>query len=67
MDGDTQIIRWRPGRTAVETFFPLRDLELRESPARVHDIAVDANHQLYLGENDNHFRSSYLWTATLPE
>ena len=42
------------------------EMVVREGPARIHDLAVDDQHQLYLAENDNHSRSSYLWTAMLP-
>lgn len=66
MNGHTQIMRWHPDGDRIESFFNLRDDAIQETPARIHDIAVDDQHQLYLAENDNHSRSSYLWTATLP-
>ena len=65
VDSHTQIVRWRPGSDKIDSFFSLRDPELGEGPARIHEIAVDENHRLYLGENDNHTRSSYLWTTDL--
>jgi hypothetical protein len=66
MKGNTQIVRWKPGQNEIDSFFHLRDPETQEGPARIHDLAVDSNHKLYLAENDNHLRSSYLWTAELP-
>jgi hypothetical protein len=59
-------MRLRPGSDRIESFFPLRDPELDDGPARIHEMAVDAQGQLYLAENDTHERSSYLWTAKLP-
>lgn len=67
MKGHTQIMRFRPAADRVESFFNLRDSRRDDGPARIHEIAVDADHRLYLAENDNHERSSYLWTARLPE
>jgi sugar lactone lactonase YvrE len=65
MNGHTQIMRWRPGSDRIESYLDLRDPVLDEAPERVHEIAVDADGTLYLAENDNHHRSSYLWTARL--
>ncbi|HOA71998.1 MAG TPA: hypothetical protein PL151_08335 [Phycisphaerae bacterium] len=66
MKGHTQVIRLRPGADHIDGFFNLLDPSLGEGPARIHELAVDRDHQLYLAENDNHQRSSYLWTARLP-
>ncbi len=66
MKGSTQVIRWRAGARRIDGFFNLRDPSIDDGPARIHDLAVDRNHVLYLAENDNHQRSSYLWTAELP-
>jgi len=65
MNGHTQIMRWRPGNDRIESYPDLRDPALDEAPERIHEIAVDADGTLYLAENDNHHRSSYLWTARL--
>lgn len=64
--GNTAIIRLRPGASEIELFSNLIDPAINDGPARIHEIAVDATNCLYLGENDNHHRSSYLWTAQLP-
>lgn len=66
MKGHTQIIRYRPGDHHIDSFHNLVDPVVNDRPARIHELAVDAQHRLYLAENDNHWRSSYLWTATLP-
>lgn len=66
MNGHTQLLRWHPGSPEIHGFFNLWDASIGDHPARIHDIAVDSNHQLYLGENNHHHRSSYLWTAQLP-
>ena len=66
MKGNTQLIRWKPGENRIDSFFHLLDPEIQEGPTRIHDLAIDSNHTLYLAENDNHLRSSYLWTAELP-
>ncbi len=65
MNGHTQIMRWRPGNDRIESYPDLRDPVLDEAPERIHEIAVDEDGTLYLAENDNHHRSSYLWTARL--
>ncbi|MCZ2150097.1 MAG: hypothetical protein LC126_20260 [Bryobacterales bacterium] len=65
MNGWTQLMRWDTRTDRIETFNDLTDPEIGDKPARIHEIAVDSRHTLYLGENDNHARSSYLWTARL--
>lgn len=66
MKGQTQVMRWRPGSDRIDSFFNLRDPSINDGPARIHELAVDREHVLYLAENDNHQRSSYLWAARLP-
>lgn len=65
MHGRTQIIRWPTDSDRIETFSELDDPAIGDRPARIHELAVDHNHRLYLGENDNHQRSSYLWSVAL--
>ena len=65
MNGHTQLMRYRPAQGTLESFARLRDPELGEGPARIHDLAIGPDHTLFLAENDNHQRSSYLWTARL--
>ncbi len=67
MSGNTQIVRLRPNAPEIELFANLVDPAISDGPARIHEMAVDPQDRLYLGENDNHHRSSYLWTAMLPQ
>lgn len=63
--GHTQLVRWKIGSDRIECFSDLSDLRTHEQPERVHEIAVDEGHRIYLAEDDNHHRSSYLWAARL--
>jgi hypothetical protein len=63
MNGKTQLIRWNTKTDKVELFQDLVAPKINDRPARIHELAIDEEHQLYLGENDNHHRSSYLWTV----
>ncbi len=63
MHGHTQLIRWDLQSDRIESFSNLVDPEIDERPARIHDIDVDDDHRIYLAENDNHVRSSFLWTV----
>lgn len=65
MNGHTQLIRWDTRTDRVEGYTDLADPNVQERPARVHDLAVDDSKRIYLGENDNHWRSSYLWEVSL--
>lgn len=65
MKGQTQIVRWHPSGMEFESWYNLCDPEIGDGPARIHEIAVDDAGCLYLAENDNHRRSSYLWSARL--
>ena len=67
MKGHTQLMRWRPGTDTIEGFHDLVDPAINDRPDRIHEIAIDNDKQLYLAENDNHRRSSYLWTTRLPD
>jgi hypothetical protein len=63
--GQTQLIRWKMDSDRIECFADLTDLAIDDRPARIHEIAVDEDHRIYMGENDNHHRSSFLWVAEL--
>ncbi len=65
MNGHTQLIRWDTRTDRIEGYTDLSDPARNEPPARVHDLAIDDDHRLYLAENDNHRRSSYLWEVQL--
>ncbi len=59
--GRTEVFRWNLATDRIESCQELTDPQINERPARIHELAVDHNHTIYLGENDNHERSSYLW------
>lgn len=63
MNGHTQLIRWDPRTDRIDDYGRLADEKTGEVPARIHDMDVDDQGNLYLGENDNHHRSSYLWSV----
>jgi sugar lactone lactonase YvrE len=65
MNGHTQLIRWDTRTDRIEGYTDLSDPARNEPPARVHDIAIDDEHRIYLAENDNHRRSSFLWEVQL--
>ena len=65
MKGYTQLVRWDTRTDRIESYTDLVDSEINDRPARIHELAVDDEHQIYLAENDNHKRSSYLWSVRL--
>jgi hypothetical protein len=65
LQGRTQLIRWNMTSDRIECFTDLTVPEINDRPARIHEIAVDEEHRIYMGENDNHYRSSFLWVARL--
>lgn len=65
MNGRTQLVRWTLSGDGIDCCNELVEPGSGETPARIHEIAVAADHALYLGENDNHHRSSYLWQVRL--
>ncbi len=64
MNGQTQLIRWDTRADRLERFSDLEDRAIGQRPARIHELTVDDEGRVYLGENDNHERSSYLWSVT---
>jgi hypothetical protein len=65
MNRRTQLIRWDTRTDLIESFPDLTDSETGETPARIHELAVAGDGTRFLGENDNHHRSSYLWSVRL--
>ena len=65
MHGATQLLRWNTRSDDIELFSDLVDRSTGQRPARIHELAVDGSGRVYLGENDNHERSSYLWSVVL--
>ncbi len=66
MKGQTQLVRWRIGADRTEEMGELLDPQTGDRPARIHELAVTPGGAVYLAENDNHTRSSYLWRVQLP-
>ncbi len=65
LNGRTQLMRLDTGSGRIDCYDGLVDPASGETPARIHEIAIADDHTLYLGENDNHHRSSYLWRVRL--
>ncbi len=63
--GHTQLFRLAPGSGRIESYCGLADPATAEQPERIHDMAITDDGTLYLAENDNHHRSSYLWSARM--
>ena len=60
--GHTQVIRWDPRQDQIYDYGDLVETKTGARIARIHELAVDDQERIYLAENDNHQRSSYLWT-----
>ncbi len=65
MKGQTALCRLDPHTLQLEYWEDIVDPEIGERPARIHELCVSADGTIYLAENDNHTRSSYLWSAQL--
>lgn len=65
MNGQTRLMRWNTAGERIELLSDLCDPSTGERPARIHDLVVTEDHCIYAGENDNHERSSYLWSIRL--
>jgi hypothetical protein len=65
LNGCTQLLRWDTRTEHMDLYTDLVDDTIHDRPARVHELAVADDHQIYLAENDNHRRSSYLWSVRL--
>lgn len=63
MNGDTHLIRWKTDSDKLEVYSDLVAEGIKDRPARIHELAIDDEHRIFLGENDNHRRSSYLWSV----
>lgn len=61
LNGRTELVRYDTRTSRLDRFETPVEPETGETPARIHEIAIAGDHTLYLGENDHHSRSSYLW------
>ena len=62
-DGKCEVIRFDPRTEECELLGPVADGDV--SCWQVHDVAVASDGTIYAGENDNPYRSGYLWEITL--
>jgi hypothetical protein len=63
MKGMTTLCRFNPQTLALDVWNGLADADTGAVPARIHELCVADDGTIYFGENDNHHRSSYLWSA----
>ena len=59
------VFRFHMSTEKLEILGRIYDETLQESPVRIHAITITDDGVLYCGENDNNFRSSYLWEVTV--
>jgi hypothetical protein len=62
-DGKCEVIRFDPRTARYDLLGPVLDGD--EHCWQVHDVAVTSDGTLYAGENDNPYRSGYLWEIML--
>lgn len=62
---ETKLCRLDPKTMTLDSWSNLIDQSTGERPARIHELSVASDGTIYFGENDNHNRSSYLWSATV--
>jgi len=55
------VFRFHPGTERLETLGRIYDETIQDAPARIHAITMTDDGVLFCGENDNNYRSSYLW------
>lgn len=63
MKGETALCRLNPTTLELKRWENIVDPETDERPARIHELCVSSKGVVYLAENDNHTRSSYLWSV----
>lgn len=65
MRGDCRVCRFDPATAELTVWSDLVDPVREQRPARIHELDVSPDGTLWLGENDNHERSSYLWSMSV--
>ena len=63
-DGECEILRFNPEDKRYELLGPLKDSATGVAAWQIHDVCVAPDGTLYAAENDNPYRSSYLWEVT---
>lgn len=65
MKGQTALCRLNPDTLQLKRWENIVEPKTGERPARIHELCVSADGAIWLAENDNHTRSSYLWSARI--
>ncbi len=65
MKSKTALCRFNPETFQLDLWSDLTDQQNGACPARIHELCVGADGTVFLAENDNHSRSSYLWSASV--
>jgi len=60
-NGKARIFSYDRKKNKFYDLGPIFDRNLGENAVKIHDIVVTDDLVVYAGENDNHYRSSYLW------
>lgn len=59
------VFRFDPATERIETLGRIFDESIQEAPVRIHTVTMTDDGVLYCGENDNNYRSSYLWEVQI--
>jgi hypothetical protein len=65
--GEARLFAFHPITKVIEDLGPIFDDELGTGAVKVHMMVSGGNGTIFIGENDNIFRSSYLWECKLAE
>ena len=64
-DGECEILKFNPANEIWELIGALKDSNTGVAAFQIHDVCVMPDGAIYAGENDNPFRSGYLWEIEL--
>ncbi|MFC5653299.1 hypothetical protein ACFPYJ_30135 [Paenibacillus solisilvae] len=59
------VFRFEPQSERLETLGRIFDETIQEGPVRIHTAVMTDDGTLFCGENDNNYRSSYLWEVQI--
>jgi hypothetical protein len=59
------VFRFDPQSERLETLGRIFDETIQDGPVRIHTAVMTDDGILYCGENDNNYRSSYLWEVQI--
>jgi len=63
--GKSRLFVFNPENGKLEDLGPIIDDKLEKGAVKIHTLVAASNTKLYAGENDNIYRSSYLWEINL--